>query len=319
MPDSPRLLVADSFRVRRNPKTGEAEVRGLQFHLDRFRRAAHHAWVGEHLPTAAEHAAYDAAMADHLAAHPNIPSTAALIFLPTRWTPHEQQALDTIDAFLRDACERIVGCGSGWPRLELWHDSPADPPRLALQLRPLPPLGETIELRTVGHLAVEYPEVKGPNIDRYAALNRELGAEALLMDARGYVLEGTSTSLVWWPCAAESSADTSAECITPDLGRGSYGSIAESRARVSSITERLLVMAGGRRLVGTKPNRKRIGQPQPHAVTPAQLMRHEVWAVNALHGIRVVTSIDGALLPAPDERRLRWFRDALDRTWEPVR
>ncbi|MFC7765485.1 hypothetical protein [Leucobacter soli] len=84
------------------------------------------------------------------------------------------------------------------------------------------------------------------------------------------------------------------------------------------MTEALLLEAADRRLVGTKPNRRRIGQPQPARLAPVELAQHEVWAVNALHGIRVVTSIDGTPLPPPDERRLQWFREALDRTWEAV-
>lgn len=303
------MLAADSFRVRANPKNGVAEVRGFERHLERFRRSARETWCGVHRPGREELAMRNAALRALRAQHPGR-SRSLLVFTPPQWSPEEQHAIDTIDTFLERAREQIADYGEGWPRLELWLDSTAAQPRLDLQLRPLPPLEETIELRTAGHVKVEHPEVKGPNLPRYAQLNAELGAEALLLDPRGQVREGATTSLVWWPRAGESASACDA--------LGQYGGVAESRARVDSVTEHLLVAAGGHRLVGTKPHRRRIGQPQPRTAGPAQLMQHEVWAVNALHGIRVVTGLDGVPLPLPDERRLRWFRDALDRSWEPV-
>ena len=43
-----------------------------------------------------------------------------------------------------------------------------------------------------------------------------------------------------------------------------------------------------------------------------------MWAVNALHGIRPVASLDGNALADPEPARLAWFRAALDRSWEPL-
>ena len=298
----PRLLVADSFRVRRNPRTGGAEVRGFEDHLRRFKWAALEAWCGPHVPSAAEQARHAAALQ---AARESAGSASAeLVWVEPERSPAERHALARIEELLAAAPARISAFGEGWPRVELWSDEAGVSPRLALQLRSLPELHATIELRTAGHLEIPYPERKGPHIARYAALNRELGAEALLTDARGYVLEGTTTSLVWWPREREHAEQ--------------YGFVAESEARVPSVTEGLIVAAGGGRLVGEKPHRRRIGQPQPRSVTPAELAEFEVWAVNALHGIRVVTRIDGVRLPPPHERRLKWFREALDRSWEPV-
>lgn len=323
MSDTPQLLVADSFRVRVNSKTGAAEVRGLQQHLDRFKSSARTAWCGEHRASTVEVSLHDAAMKALRASQPERSSASLLVFTPAIWTAEERHALDMIETFLADALHQIAGYGEGWPRLELWRDRPGATPRLALQLRQSPPLSETIELRAAGHIKTETPETKGPNIARFAALNRELGAEALLLDKRGHVLEGATTSLLWWPrsqAGSESSASAGSTSTNTNANAGTEicGAVVESRARVDSITERLLIMAGGRRLVGTKPNRRRSAQPQPRRTTVEQLMQHEVWAVNALHGIRVVTSINGVAQPAPDERRLRWFREALDRSWEPV-
>lgn len=304
------LLAADSFRVRLNPVNGIAEVRGLDRHLTRFRIAAREAWCGPHITSAQERKLASAARRA-LSAERRVPWRSVLVSQAPTWTPQEQHANAEIERFLSDALAQIADFGEGFPRLELVREAPELEPRLALRLRPLPELGETTALRSAGPLKLDFVTRKGPNIDLYAELNRELGAEALLVDAHGHVLEGTTTSLVWWPSE-------------PD-GPEAYGSIVASNRRVRSVTEALLVEAGGGRLVGTKPNRRRIGQPQPRNASPEQLaghgrlLRHEVWAVNALHGIRVVKSIDGVALPAPNGARLRWFRDALDRTWQPVR
>ncbi len=272
------LLAADSFRVRQNPDTGEAEVRDFDRHLARFSGA-----VREVL----REAGYEDADARFAA---------------------DAQGLSEarFAAFLADAREEIAAFGEGFPRLELWRADAAAPERLLaepsalelapgltlrLALRPLPPLGETIELRTApahGLAEMEYPMRKGPNIERYGALNRELGAEALLLDSAGRVREGATTSILWW--------------------RGETLCLVESEARVHSVTEWLLIEAAG--VHG-------IDMVRTHA-TPAELTEHEAWAVNALHGIRPVATIDGVPLPALQPARLAQFRGALDHTWERV-
>ncbi|MBN9612660.1 MAG: hypothetical protein J0H64_04215, partial [Actinobacteria bacterium] len=271
-------------------------------HLRRFTLAALEAWCGPHVPSADERARHATAL--RTARESAGAAGVDLVWVEPDRTPAERDALARIDELLAEAPARIAAFGEGWPRVELWQDEVGGTPRLALQLRPLPELHDTIELRTAGYLEAQHPERKGPNIARYAALNRDLGTEALLTDARGHVLEGATTSLVWWPREQEH----------PEQ----HGFVVASEARVPSVTESLIITAGGDRLVGEKPHRRRIGQPQPRSVTPALLADHEVWAVNALHGIRVATSIDGAPLPPPHERRLKWFREALDRAWEPV-
>jgi len=280
------LLAADSFRVRANPRTGEAEVRGLDLHLRRFMRAVldAHGLAGE--------------------------GSAA------------RRIIHRVDAFLADALPRIAAYGEGFPRLELRESAePGDDPGPGLALRPLPELRDTIELRSAPGVRLEHPQRKGPNIARLAELNRELGAEALLLDGDGGVLEGATTSLLWWPGDPED--------------RKASGAVVRSSARVPSVTERLVIDAANR-LPGTQ---YRIGQPQqqpqqqpqpqpqqqPRGITVEQLLPRagraprEVWALNALHGIRVVTSIDGVALPEPDAQRLACFREALDQTWQPIK
>lgn len=166
--------------------------------------------------------------------------------------------------------------------MELWRAAHGDF-ELRLSLRPLPELGDALSLVSTLAPAAPHSDRKGPNVSRYAALNRALGAEALLVGIDGIVREGATTSLVWW--------------------RGGQLFRAAAKDRVASVTEALLG--------------ELLGALEPAAVTPAELAECEVWAVNALHGIRVVANIDGVDTRAPDSVRLARARAALDQTWQP--
>lgn len=279
------LLAADSFRVRPNAEHGEPEVRGGKAHLNRFALTA-------------------------LAA-----------------SQHDVRVAAALDRFLAESTAQIGDFGLGWPRLELWgfddaaasttasatasapgaasesasgnvalevaHTtaSPEEFTRyeLRLALRPLPELGASIGLRSAVANCVEHPERKGPNIARYAALNQHLEAEALLLDQHGYVLEGATTSLLWW--------QDELLCVAPP------------GQRVDSITESLLVHYAHSQ-----------GTHVMHvSALPSDLADAEVWAVNALHGIRPARRLDEKPLRAAREDRLREYTVALDRTWRPLR
>ena len=277
------LLVADSFRVRANPRTGDAEVREWDRHLERFTRS-----VLLRTREAAESETEGGRPADGA------------------WG-------ERIEIFLDDALARVAAYGEGFPRLELRAAERAGgDPELALLLRPLPELlgsielRSTIELRTAGGVGIDHPGVKGPNIAGFADLNRRLGAEALRLDAEGRAIEGATTSIVWWTDDGDESGHV--------VGAPADGSV----DRVDSVTEGLLVDAARGSLVDSRPGRRRTGALAAARPTPEELLRAEVWAVNALHGIRVVTSIDGVAMRPPNERRLRRFRDALERTWQPL-
>ncbi len=180
-----------------------------------------------------------------------------------------------------DALPRIAAYGDGFPRLELRE-------RFQLSLRPLPALTTELALRTVAGFALEHPERKGPNLERLQAENRRLGAEALLVDHAGSAIEGATTSLLWWR------ANTLLRVATGE--------------RVPSVTEALVT-----------EHAQRIGiRVEGATAAPSDIVNSEVWAVNALHGIRPVTSIDGARLPHPDRARLDAFRTALAQCAEPV-
>lgn len=268
MSDATRLLVADSFRVRRHPESGQTQVRGWSRHLDRFSRAV-----------------TETSQADCSRA------------VPPPTDPHESLTNAALQAFLEDSAQRIAAFGAGFPRLEYLRD--ADSSRFSLSLRPLPPLGDTLEMRTAPGITLDDAGRKGPNIERLRDLNVALGSEALLLDPAGNALEGATTSLVWW----EVGANTPHIVASPPEGPSS-----EPSNRVHSITESLLIDAS--------PGSD--AEFPAGLATPARLVESEVWAVNALHGIRVVTTIDGRATLPPDRARLERFRAELDHTWESV-
>lgn len=245
------LLAADSFRVRLNPVSGRAEVRGLQLHLERFAAAV------------AQASAISAAAIEH---------------------------------FFAEALPSIAASGEGFPRLELRAASARSAGGLQLQLRPLPQLTETLRVQAVPYVRIAHRERKGPNIGWYSQLNQEVGAEALLLDEQGNVLEGATTSLMWWK------RDT-------HLRKEHDLHVVNSSRRVRSVTELL---------VSEQFARMHASTPLAHTASVADLLQHEVWAVNALHGIRVVTEIDGIALPQANTVRLTHFRNALEDTWQPV-
>ena len=220
------------------------------------------------------------------------------------WREHE------LEPFLAAIPARIAGGGEGFPRIELWADvdaaaaseplrAPLASLRLALALRPLPAVTDELRMVSIARQGIDaspialpqpvLPQLKGPNITLFSELNHRIGAEALLTDATGHAAEGATTSLVWWH------TDGSAGC-------------AASLERVSSVTERLV--KGIAKSFG--------GTIRPELRTPAELTQLEVWAVNALHGIRRVTHIDGHATVAPDQDRLSRYREALDHAWGPL-
>lgn len=238
-PRAVRLVVADSFRVRRI--VDSAEVRGLAHHRARFVSTALEAGC-----TAPE-----------------------------------------LERFLSSTARTLRDSGDSFPRLEVWQDDEGEL-TLSLSLRPLPRLESAVALVSAGPVALEHPTRKGPNIDLFTELRRTLGAEPLLTAPDGTVTEGATTALIWW---------------TSETGH-----YAASTQRVASVAETLV-----------RATADSFGEPlTPAGVNQEQLTRSEVWAVNALHGIRPVTSIDGRRLPAPNPVRLQRYRSAFDRTWEPV-
>jgi branched-subunit amino acid aminotransferase/4-amino-4-deoxychorismate lyase len=158
---------------------------------------------------------------------------------------------------------RLPQSGRWFPRVELAEADGA--PRFQLWLRPAPATGRAVRLWVPdGEDERSFPRVKGPDLEylgrlREAAVNA--GAdEAVLMSGDGLVLEGATTSLLWW---------RSGELCAPP----------PDAPVVPGVTRSLLLEAAA----GS-------GVPVRYEyATPAELAGLEVWAVNALHGIRPVT------------------------------
>lgn len=189
------------------------------------------------------------------------------------------------------AVEALPREGDWFPRVEVRR---GDSLELILRLRPAPELGESVVLAT--HLGDDprmQPRVKGPSIDALerlrAAARREGIGDIVFTDALGHVVEGAATSIAWWRGAVL--------CLPR-----------EELDRVDSVTERALAAIAT--ATGTRVSRE--------TVTPDELDGLEVWALNALHGPRIVTRwVDGPAT-AEEPGRLRGWRARLAALRRPL-
>jgi branched-subunit amino acid aminotransferase/4-amino-4-deoxychorismate lyase len=137
------------------------------------------------------------------------------------------------------------------------------------------------------------PRVKGPDLAamtrvRTTAQARGAG-EAIILSDDGYVVEDSHSGLLWWRgdilCGPPAAFD-----------------------RVDSVTVRSVLTLATALGVET----------YDEAVTPGELAETELWSLNALHGIRIVTEwIDGpplAQLPG----RLPLWRARMDALRKPI-
>lgn len=195
--------------------------------------------------------------------------------------------------FFDDSVQRVIEYareqGASFPRFECWRAEHSL--QLELALRPAPVFTQCIRLVT--EVLPERPlaHLKGPLIGEYGELTRAMESEVLILAQDGVAIEGTTTSLVWWEhnTLTRVSAD-------------------EDLARVASVTETLigtLAIARGDSFAEAQR-------------TAAELITHEVWAVNALHGIRPVTHIDGVRLPDPQPERLAHYRELYSQLARPL-
>jgi branched-subunit amino acid aminotransferase/4-amino-4-deoxychorismate lyase len=204
-------------------------------------------------------------------------------------TPRGYYARSDPEAFWDAAIAAIPRTGDWFPRLEV-HSGP----RFLFRLRSAPELKRSLALVTHhGADARTTPLVKGPDLEAMTRLRTEAqkqGAdEALILTPDGYVVESSQSAIVWWR--------GSILCSPPP-----------EFARVDSVTARsLLGLAGA---LGVELHTE--------AVTPAELAGVEVWALNALHGARIVTTVvDGPEL-AELPGRLSLWRERLAALRHPL-
>lgn len=182
-------------------------------------------------------------------------------------------------AFWEAAIVALPRTGTHFPRIE------ATEAGLQLRLRDAPPLGRSVRLWTSPVDPRRVPETKGPDIPALAILRERATAagadEPVLLDAERHVVDGATSAIVWWL------GDT---LVTPPVA---------GHERVASVTARTLsVLAGAMGISVTE-----------YPATPEELDGTEVWAVNALHGIRLATEwIGGPALAAQPGRLDTWRR-----------
>ena len=208
----------------------------------------------------------------------------------------EVEELD-VEAFWDAAIAAIPRAGDWFPRVELrvQHDAP----ELLFRLRTAPERRRSIVLATFhGDDPRTEPWIKGPDLEAMTRLRTQAQShhadEAVLLGAvddgpERYVAEGSTTCLVWW---------TGDALCVPSI----------DLPRIDSVTLRSVLALATATGVDVLHD----------TVLPGQLNGLEVWALNALHGIRIVTGwVDG---PATAEQpgRLDAWRARLDALRKPL-
>jgi branched-subunit amino acid aminotransferase/4-amino-4-deoxychorismate lyase len=180
-------------------------------------------------------------------------------------------------AFWSEQVRRLPGFGRWFPRFELRASG-----ELVVQRRPAPPIGGRV--RVVVHEGPDprtAPRVKGPDLELLGKLREAASHKAdeiLLLDQDGSVLEAAYSAIAWW--------EEDTLCFPQS-----------DRPLLPSVTAALL------RQVATAQG----VEVAERACTPAELQAHEVWLVNALHGIRPVHAwADSAIDPLPNSRSTPW-------------
>ncbi|GGK92758.1 aminotransferase class IV [Streptomyces flaveus] len=192
--------------------------------------------------------------------------------------------------FWRDMTTALPRTGTWFPRVELVRGSL----QLRLLLRHAPELAPEVRVWAAGQPDPRtVPRRKGPDLDVLARVRQRAAGqgaeEAVLIAPSGLVLEGSSSSLLWW----EDDTLCSPPTRLPLLLGVTLGLIQERAA------------ATGVQLA----QRER---------TLEELEGREVWLVNALHGIRPVVAWEGRPMEAGPAMRAEEWRKWLDDIMEPL-
>jgi branched-subunit amino acid aminotransferase/4-amino-4-deoxychorismate lyase len=182
-----------------------------------------------------------------------------------------------IDTFLEAVTAALPRDGLHFPRIDLTERG-----ELELHIRPAPARQETIVLATATTDPRVEPGIKGPDIPALNELRAEaqqLGADdAVILDTQGRIIDGSTTCLLWF-------------------AHGGVHVPPAAAIRVDSTTvaaARELAAKGGLSFLETW-------------TTPTDLEGVELYALNALHGIRAVTTwINGPTLSVDLERLTHW-------------
>lgn len=172
-----------------------------------------------------------------------------------------------VDTFLTAVTAALPTTGVHFPRIDLTERG-----ELELWVRPAPVLKENIVLATAATDPRTEPALKGPDIPALNVLREHavsVGADdAVIVDGLGRVIDGSTTCLLWFD--GETAVIPPAEAIRVES------------VTVSLVTE--LLQAAGTPVM-------------EHWATPQELSNTEIYALNALHGVRAVTEwIEGPVV-----------------------
>lgn len=186
---------------------------------------------------------------------------------------HTQGLVRPVDAFLEAITATLPTTGVYFPRIDLTERG-----ELELWVRPAPALKEHIVLATAASDPRTEPTIKGPDIPALNMLREQAQAvgadEAIILDSQGRVVDGSTTCLLWFE---------GDEVVMPPAEALRVDSIT-----VSLVTE-ALTNAGA--------------TIREQWVTPRDLANKEIYALNALHGVRAVTGwIDGPQISLNPDR-----------------
>lgn len=218
-------------------------------------------------------------------------STLALDLHRRRFFEAAEGLIDDLDGFWSSSIASIPRTGDWFPRVEVQLRSGA---ALAVfRLRTAPALARSV--RVASHAGPDpriAPRTKGPDTAVLLRLRTEAqaaGADEAVILSDGFVVEGAYSAILWWRgdvlCAP-----------SPELDR------------VDSVTARSVITLATALGIDI----------YYESVVPAELDGCEIWALSALHGIRIVTEwIDG---PAAAELpgRLATWRTRLERLRRPL-
>lgn len=192
-----------------------------------------------------------------------------------------------------DAASAAIPRDGDWfPRVELRTQLLR--PQFLFRLRSAPERSRSVVLVThTGRDPRTAPRIKGPDLEDMVRLRthaQKKGAgDAVILTPDGYIADGSTTCLAWW--------------------RGDALAIpSDDIERIDSVTLRsVLALATA---MGVDILRE--------SVEPADLDGCEVWALNALHGIRIVTQWIHGPAVAEEPGRLDAWRRRLDALRRPI-
>lgn len=185
-------------------------------------------------------------------------------------------------AFWDAAIAAIPRHGSWFPRVEAQRNG--DAVSFWARVRPAPELTRSVVVRSLAEDPRRVPTVKGPDLARLIEIGGQARGEGIgesvVLAPDGAIVEGLTTSLMWWRGDAIGMPDA-------DLDR------------IDSVTARIVETLATAR--GIPVLRERL--------EPAALEGLEVWALNALHGPRIVRKwVDGPAVAELPGRLEEWRR-----------